>query len=271
MLKNILFAVFLITSSPSFLNADTSKKVGQYTVFTWPSENDYSPRSYQDLAKIMQSYSTIVGGTVLSKKENNAQKLYLQSGKNGPRNSRRNAVAGALGNTNNWCQAVKSEFVDKLLPIPKKNVKEFGKHLQYGDCSEGARVGVCLAKQLEFKDDEMRICQTRPYYPFTKGGHVFGLLAHPTKKWCILDRWFKLPESEVDWENKNFQCGVEIKENEEGDLRLFINNKQVYESWYTNIMCIKLEDYMKFPSSYIDYKDREQYQNLDNPFIKGKS
>lgn len=92
---------------------------------------------------------------------------------------------------NKLCHNVKKYLVDTKLPNSKKDPSPY---CQYANCGEGQYVAACLAYQMGYSPDEIRLCDS-------EYDHAWTLIPEvgKTGSYCLLDRW------------NSFRCGVKLQ------------------------------------------------------------
>lgn len=187
-----------------------------YLVYRWPAK--MASRSFDELGAQMREYSKLVG-TLLHKAPSGPGELSWTMHERSQQY--RHYTSAAAGGSGAFCEAVVTSLVDNLLP-------EGSEFLQYGNCGEGGRVGACLALKAGFSENEIRVCSS-------DNDHFFGMVRHPTKKWCILDRWPLVNED-------NFACDVDWDENE----RVITHEgEQREEEWFQDVTCIDFGTFIR--------------------------
>lgn len=129
----------------------------------------------------------------------------------------------AKGDTRQYCDAVKSQFVDELLPTaPWYKPWAKSSYCQYANCGEGGLVGACLAFDFGFRDDEIRVCTS-------ENDHLFAMVvSSEPNDWCLLDRWNNIGF---------FRCGVNwdpVKE------VVIVDGEPTEENWFQRVKCVTL-------------------------------
>jgi len=201
------------------LSLDKGQHQGQ-EVFTWPAPGEVIHRDYERLKELMTQYSQLVG-TSRNPDFQGTSGEFAWRLPGGIRDNQWACVkkAGPFG-SDKWCEAVVDQFVNRFVPSGSK-------YRQYGNCGEGARVGVCLAKRAGFRDDEIKLCEAT-------ADHVFAIVKRDPK-WCVLERW--------DIENRgHFFCDVEV---DSDDQTVRVKNKPIGHEWYQGVTCYTLNELQK--------------------------
>jgi hypothetical protein len=111
------------------------------------------------------------------KRDQNIEKIFLANG------------------LKNLCNKVKKYLVDTKLPNSKKDPSPY---CQYANCGEGQYVAACLAYQMGYRADEIRLCDSQYDHAWTLVPEV-----GKTGSYCLLDRW------------NTFRCGVKLQGKQE--------------------------------------------------------
>lgn len=140
--------------------------------FCWPSPEENMSRDFDKLGVSMSHYATLVGTCLKRKPANLGEEIWCSS-----RIGRFGRIKESFRRSGlkEMCTTVIKEFVDPSYPN-----SDF---CQYGNCGEGALIGVCLALRADFKTNEIRHC-------ISENDHAFSMVYRDaSEKWCILDRW----------------------------------------------------------------------------------
>jgi hypothetical protein len=215
--KECLYDALKPSGAPLNAMPKDLKKLGDYTVFTWPKTIE--TRSYDKLGIQMRQYARYVG-TMLHRspegpgEQNWSQFLRSEQYYHYTPKARKGADA--------YCGAVVEALIDTYVP-------EGSDFRQYGNCGEGGRVGACLAHKAGFKPDEIRVCES-------KNDHFFAMVRHsdPKRKWCILDRWNLVA-------NENFICDVDWDKETRGITYL---GKRSNTEWFQRATCTPFSTYL---------------------------
>ena len=196
-----------------------------YTIYKWPRITDEvqkSPRSLRlkALGDQIDLYAKTVGKCYARKPVGKSEKTWLS----GDRDERVRATYNRKTPLR-YCMAVKSQYVDKLLPRSKSDPSPY---CQYGNCGEGAEVGACLAYDYGFHSDEIIEC-------YSKHDHVWSLVPETpgSKNYCLLDRW------------NSYRCGVHLKYKKQDDGRFLDASAEVpgtAQFKFSDATCMTLEE-----------------------------
>jgi hypothetical protein len=178
--------------------------------FCWPAAGEVIDRDYARLGQLMTEYATLVGTCLNRDPDGPGEEEFLEN----RQFSGMEIVDGLrLGGLKGMCEAVVDELV--------KTTYEGSKFCQYGNCGEGALIGVCLALRSGFQTNEIRYCRAGKV-------HVFGMVyKNPREKWCVMDRWDVVQRG-------FFHCGADWDPSQK---TLTLDGVSSTAEWYRDVTC----------------------------------
>jgi hypothetical protein len=191
-----------------------------YTIFRWPKT--IPGKDHDAVGQQMREYSKLVGTVLHREPDGPGEQSWLEYKRSAQYDA---VVSAAPGGPTALCEQVVKSFVDDLVP-------EGSEHRQYGNCGEGGHIGACLALKAGFAASEIRVCAS-------ENDHFFAMVKHPSKKWCLLDRW-KLVNDD------NFVCGVDY---DATARQVTHEGTAIAEDWFQKVNCTSFASYVADPGS----------------------